>query len=189
MEHLIEQQLIQSPIFTVSLDKYGDQESFYTFGYIDDTVLPKGNRISYVDINSKNGFWEFPSPQIRVGRHTVKRPNGNTAIADTGTTLILLDDAALDEIYNRVKGAKMDRSGWILPTASRPENISFAVGKNFYTISGEDLKFADAGNGMSFGSIQSRGQNKQDIFGDVSAAALNVLEGISWLFYRFYRCF
>lgn len=86
--------------------------------------------------------------------------------------LILLDDAALDEIYGRVRGAKMDHSGWILPTKSRPANMQFAVGNTFYTISGEDLKFADAGNGMSFGSIQSRGTNKQDIFGDVSASPM-----------------
>lgn len=79
----------------------------------------------------------------------------------------MLDDATLDEVYGKIKGAKMDRSGWILPTAARPQNMSFAVGTKFYTISGEDLKFADAGNGMSFGSIQSRGHNKQDIFGDV----------------------
>lgn len=37
-----------------------------------------------------------------------------------------------------------------------------------YTIPGADLAFADAGNGMSFGSVQSRGQNPQDILGDVS---------------------
>lgn len=90
MEHLIEQQLIESPIFTVSLDKYGDQESFYTFGYIDNDVLPKGNKISYVDVDSTNGFWEFPSSQIRIGNHVVKRPRGNTAIADTGTTVCIL---------------------------------------------------------------------------------------------------
>ena len=69
----------------------------------------------------------------------------------------------------------MDRTGWILPAASRPSNISFAVGKTFYTISGEDLKFADAGHGMSFGAIQSRGQNKQDIFGDVNRCRLTLL--------------
>lgn len=63
----------------------------------------------------------------------------------------------------------MDNTGWLLPTSSRPDNVSFAVGQSFFTISGEDLKFADAGKGMSFGAIQSRGQNKQDIFGDVRA--------------------
>ena len=87
MEHLIEQQLIHYPIFTVSLDKYGDQESFYTFGYIDHTVLPSGNRISYVDVDSTNGFWEFPSSQMKIGRKVVRRRPGNTAIADTGTTV------------------------------------------------------------------------------------------------------
>jgi hypothetical protein len=86
--------------------------------------------------------------------------------------LILLDDASLDEIYGRVRGARVDRTGWILPTASRPANMSFVVGNRFYTISGEDLKFADAGNGMSFGAIQSRGQNKQDIFGDVNQCCM-----------------
>lgn len=87
MEHLIEQQLIDYPIFTVSLDKYGDQESFYTFGYIDNSVLPSDSRISYVDIDSRNGFWEFPSSQMRIGQKIVRRPRGNTAIADTGTTV------------------------------------------------------------------------------------------------------
>ena len=86
MEHLIEQQLIHYPIFTVSLDKYGDQESFYTFGYIDHSVLPSGSRISYVDIDSSNGHWEFPSSQMRISNHVVHRRAGNTAIADTGTT-------------------------------------------------------------------------------------------------------
>lgn len=85
--------------------------------------------------------------------------------------LILLDDNAIDDIYGKIHGAKMDSSGWMLPTNSRPDNISFAVGDHYFTISGEDLKFAPSNNGMSFGAIQSRGQNKQDIFGDVSTAA------------------
>lgn len=85
MEHLIEQNLVKSPLFTVHLDKYGDAEkSFYTFGYIDHSALPVGSHITYVDVNSANGFWEFPSPSIQVGRHTAHRHPNNTAIADTG---------------------------------------------------------------------------------------------------------
>lgn len=86
--------------------------------------------------------------------------------------LILLDDAALDAIYRSVPGARIDHSGWILPTKSRPSDISFSVAGKFFAISGEDLKFADAGGGMSFGSIQSRGQNRQDILGDVRACLI-----------------
>ena len=51
--------------------------------------------------------------------------------------------------------------------ASSIPDIGFAVGDNLFTIPGADLAFADVGNNMSFGSIQSRGQNPQDILGDV----------------------
>lgn len=87
MENLISQRLLKEPLFTVWLDKYGDQPSFYTFGYIDETVLPAGSHIAYVNVDSSNGFWEFPSTQMKIGKKTVKRPTGNTAIADTGTTV------------------------------------------------------------------------------------------------------
>jgi hypothetical protein len=170
MQNMIDQGLIQQPIFTVKLDK-GDSSGFYTFGYIDETVLPEGTDIVYSDVDSSYGFWEFPSPSIQIGTQTESRGTGNTAIADTGTTLILLSDQAVQDIYNTISGAKLDNSagGYVLPTDSTPPNISFAVGTadNIFTIAGEDLKFADAGNGMSFGAIQSRGQNPQDILGDV----------------------
>jgi hypothetical protein len=55
----------------------------------------------------------------------------------------------------------------------------------FYSIPGTDLFFADAGNNMSFGSIQSRGQNPQDILGDVSGSALSPLVISSPLFFAF----
>lgn len=73
----------------------------------------------------------------------------------------------MDEIYGRIPGAKLGHSGWTLPKTSRPEAVSFAVGATYFSISGEDIKFADAEQGRSFGAIQSRGQNKQDILGDV----------------------
>ncbi len=63
----------------------------------------------------------------------------------------------------------MDHSGWTLPSNANCPDIAFSVGGKFFAISGEDLKFADAGNGMSFGAIQSRGSNRQDILGDVSS--------------------
>lgn len=87
MENLIAQQLLAEPIFTCWLDKYGDEPSFYTFGYIDKTVLPAGSQIAYTNVDSSNGFWEFPSTQLKIGKKTIKRAAGNTAIADTGTTV------------------------------------------------------------------------------------------------------
>ncbi|KAF9507356.1 hypothetical protein BS47DRAFT_1422053 [Hydnum rufescens UP504] len=145
VQELVERNIIKQPIFTAKLDKGGTG-----------THTAASSRIIYTDVDSSHGFWEFGSPQLRVGRKTVnRRPACRT------------NDAALDAIYRPIPGARIDHSGWIVPTKSRPPDISFSVAGVFFAIAGEDLKFADAGGGMSFGSIQSRGQNRQDILGDV----------------------
>jgi len=170
MENMIAQRLISRPLFTVKLNK-GDSSGFYTFGYIDRTIAGDVSAIRYTPIDSSKGFWEFPSTTLRIGRRIVQRASGNTAIADTGTTLILLDDAACSAIYGSISGATHGNSqgGWTLPSNATdlPSTISFAVGNYMYSIPGIDLLFADAGDGRAYGSIQSRGQNSQDILGDV----------------------
>ncbi|KZW03890.1 acid protease [Exidia glandulosa HHB12029] len=169
MQNMIDDGLIQQPIFTVRLDKE-DSEGYYAFGFIPDEV--DQSSIVYTDIDSSNGFWEFVSPSIKVGDQTFSRGDRNTAIADTGTTLILISDEAVSQIYGAIPGAKLDNTqgGWVIPSdATNIPEISFAVGTSdtFFTIAGEDLMFADVGNGTFFGAIQSRGQMDQDILGDV----------------------
>ncbi|KZO99775.1 acid protease [Calocera viscosa TUFC12733] len=170
--NMIKDKLVEQPIFTVKLDKE-DSKGFYTFGALAsaEAVGASVSDIQYTDVISTNGFWEFLSPSLTIGTTTSKREANNTAIADTGTTLLLLSDTACALIYRSIPGAKMDAQagGWVLPTNSTPPNLSFGVGNAGleFGIPGEDLKFADAGNGMSFGSVQSRGGNTQDILGDV----------------------
>jgi len=168
--NMISQSLIPQPLFTVKLDK-GDSSGFYTFGYIDDTVLPSGSAITYAKIDSSNGFWEFQSPELVVNGNSTARASGNTAIADTGTTLILLDDTAVKAIYSTIEGATLNNSagGWVVPSSasSNLPTIGFSVAGTIYNIAPGDLLFSDNGDGTYFGAIQSRGQNPQDILGDV----------------------
>jgi hypothetical protein len=93
----------------------------------------------------------------------------NTAILDTGTTLILLHDTFAHLIYAAIPGAYLssDSGGYIFPTNTKVPPLSFCVGDYLFTIPGSDLAFSDAGKGMSFGAVQSRGGNPQDILGDV----------------------
>ena len=44
--------------------------------------------------------------------------------------------------------------------------VSFAIGEKMFRINREDLAFADAGNGMTYGGIQSRGDLPFNIYGD-----------------------
>jgi len=172
MANLIAEDLLLKPIFTVKLDK-DHTKAFYTFGEIasDAETGVKSADIKYQPVITTHGFWEFLSPTIRVGETLVKREEGNTAIADTGTTILLLSDTACTLVYSQIQGAVLsaDAGGWILPSNSTPPQISLGFGPDGleYAICGQDLKYQDLQDGTHFGAIQSRGQTAYDILGDV----------------------
>jgi hypothetical protein len=164
-------------LFTAKLGSWRDAdepdkgESFYTFGYIDDaTVTAAGAQIAYTPIDNSQGFWMFDSTSATVNGKSVAR-SGNKAIADTGTTLALVDDDTCKAIYDAIPGAEYDNEsqGWIYPTDTTLDNlpvVSFAVGDNQYVVQKEDLGFAEAKSGYIYGGIQSRGDMDMDILGD-----------------------
>ena len=160
-----------SELFTAHLSNYKNTSDapFYTFGYIDQASLG-GQEPYYTPIDSSAGFWTFDSPSAVVAGKTINR-SGNTAIADTGTTLALVDDAVCQAIYDAIPGATYDSSqqGYIFPssvTTNQLPNVSFAVGGKQFSVQKEDLAFADAGNQMVYGGVQSRGTMTFDILGD-----------------------
>ncbi len=165
-----------SELFTAYLGSVKDTadpdkgKSFYTFGYIDQAALG-GQTPYYTPVDKSQGFWMFNSTSAVVAGKTVQR-SGNTAIADTGTTLALVDDATCEAIYKAIPGGKYDstQQGYIFPastTADQLPVVTFAVGDQQFPVQKEDLGFADAGNGMVYGGIQSRGTMTFDILGDV----------------------
>ena len=160
-----------SELFTAYLAnaKNTSDKPFYTFGYIDQDSLG-GQEPYYTKVDNSQGFWTFDSTSAVVAGKTVDR-SGNTAIADTGTTLALVDDNVCKAIYDAIPGGTYDQQqqGYIFPsntaTAKLPD-VSFAVGDQQFSVHKQDLAFADAGNGMVYGGIQSRGDMTFDILGD-----------------------
>ncbi|OBT49712.1 hypothetical protein VE04_09911 [Pseudogymnoascus sp. 24MN13] len=164
-------------LFTAYLGSWRDAddedkgESFYTFGYIDEkTVKKSGEEIYWTPVDNSQGFWMFDSPSATVNGRVVQR-KGNTAIADTGTTLALVSDETCRAIYDAIPGASYDyfNQGYVYPantTEDQLPTVTLAVGGKQFAIQKEDLGFADAGNGMIYGGIQSRGTMPFDILGD-----------------------
>ncbi|CAK3818093.1 related to pepsin precursor [Lecanosticta acicola] len=145
-------------------------ESFYTFGYIDQDAT-NGQTPAYTAVDNSQGFWMFDSASAKVGSQTVTR-SGNTAIADTGTTLALVGDDLCQAVYSAIPGAKQNtqQQGWVFPTStdlSSIPQIQVAVGDALFTINPEELPFQDLGDGTYYGGIQSRGDQGFDILGDV----------------------
>ncbi|KAK6343532.1 hypothetical protein TWF730_011122 [Orbilia blumenaviensis] len=184
VDMLIQQSNIpkDAELFTCKLGSWRDVtdepdhgESFYTFGFIHQPTLDfcgvSAENIYWAKIDSSAGFWQFSSTSITVNGKVTKRAKSNISIADTGTTLALLDDPSCFAIYKQIPGAKYSSSyqGFIFPasvTEAQLPEVSIDVGGKSFFIQKEDLGFADAGNGYIYGGIQSRGDLPLDILGD-----------------------
>jgi hypothetical protein len=184
IDNMIADKDISQQLFTAYLGSWRDAdeadkgESFYTFGYIDQDVLKTAGVTSpkYADVDNSQGFWQIQSTSATINGKTIQR-SGNTSIMDTGTTLCLVDDALVEAVYAAIPGSKYDdtQQGYLFPsstTADKLPDITLAIGDNQVAFQKEDLGFADAGNGMVYGSIQSRGSMDMDIYGDAVLKAM-----------------
>ncbi|RJE23627.1 Eukaryotic aspartyl protease [Aspergillus sclerotialis] len=175
VDNMIAQRKIptNSQLFTAKLSSSRDNNdpSFYTFGFIDeDTVKATGQEITYARVNNMMGLWMFDSTTASVNGKTIDR-FWNSAIADTGTTLALVDDAMCHDIYNAIPGAKYDSDsqGYIFPSdtpTNKLPTVEFAVGHKMFMVRKEDLAFSEVKPGFVYGGIQSRGTMGFDILGD-----------------------
>lgn len=139
------------PLFSANLKK--DAAGSYEFGKIDTTAF-KGN-LANVSVDASNGFWQFDSPQFQVGNGAVQANNGSgIAIADTGTTLMLVDDAVVNAYYAQVTGAQFDAQsgGVVFPCNAALPDLSVAFGANHMaTIPGNLNNFTEIGTDTTTG--------------------------------------
>jgi hypothetical protein len=131
---------------------------------------------NYASVDNSQGFWQIQSTSATINGDTITR-SSNTSIMDTGTTLCLVDDSLVDAVYKAIPGAKYDQTqqGYVFPSDTSVNDlpdVKFAIGDGLMTFQKEDLGFADAGNGMVYGSIQSRGSMDMDIYGDAVLKAI-----------------
>ena len=141
---------LAQPVFTANL-KHG-QAGTYEFGQIDSSMF-QGD-INYTPVAGNSGFWMFPSNSFRVGNgSTQQNAEGNPAIADTGTSLLLADDSVVNGYYGQVQGAAYNdqQGGFTYPCDASLPDLHIALGPSYMgTIPGDMLTFASAGDGSKF---------------------------------------
>ncbi|KAG8411251.1 hypothetical protein J3459_016463 [Metarhizium acridum] len=127
---------LQAPLFTANLTARC-QTGTYNFGYIDDRE--HDGEISYTDVDGSQGFWGFTASGYAVGNGNLQSAEIQ-GIADTGTTLLLIDDSIVDDYYSQVQGAQNDRQmgGYVFDCSSELPDFSFGVGQAKITIPGSN---------------------------------------------------
>ena len=137
---------LAEPVFTANLKH--NATGFYEFGKIDTTQFT--GSISYTPIDTSTGFWQFPSNSFSVGNGQVQ-PNteGHPAIADTGTSLLLVDDPVIQGYYSQVHGAEFNENqgGITFPCDAVLPDLHLALGPSYMaTLSSDLMSFAEVGN-------------------------------------------
>jgi aspergillopepsin I len=166
---------LATPVFTADLKHQAP--GTYTFGSIDTTKYT--GDLFYVSVDSSNGFWEFTATGYQIGTAAAKTESVD-AIADTGTTLLIISDDIAAAYYAAVDGAYYDvtQGGYVFDCSATLPDFTAIIGSYKAVIPGKYVNFAPIGPGSvlpglltpsdaCFGGIQGNQGSGMSIFGDI----------------------
>lgn len=150
---------LAEPVFTADLRH--NAVGAYEFGRIDNSKFT--GQLAWIPVNTAMGFWQFTTSSFSVGNSQAQRVAPAQAIADTGTTLMLVSQAVANAYYSQVQGARNDPNagGVIFPCNTNLPDLFVDVGGRYMArIKGDDIRFAqiDATSKFVPSSITSRKQ-------------------------------
>jgi aspergillopepsin I len=155
---------LASPLFAVTLKH--NAPGTYDFGFIDKSKYT--GSLAYADVDNSQGFWEFTADSYKVGSQSGSSIKG---IADTGTTLLLLDDEVVSAYYKQVDGAQQDSSagGYTFDCSAKLPDFTVTISGYDAVVPGDLINYAPASQGSStcLGGIQSNSGIGFSIFGDI----------------------
>jgi hypothetical protein len=156
---------LKKGIFTADLEP--DNGGTYEFGNVDLTRIQ--GKLANIPVNPAQGFWQFDNSEIQVNGQKVN-VKGGPAIADTGTSLMLVNTDAAIAYYKQVKGAQFNQQvgGFIFPCNANLPDFGVGMGPNGHiaTVPGKDIIFNKLNQNVCFGGIQSNAGAGIQILGD-----------------------
>lgn len=151
--------------FTADLD--ADASGTYEFGKIDTTKYQ--GELHTTTIDNSRGFWEFDSASYSIGGQVTQNPNASPAIADTGTSLVMVDEDIAEAYYAQIEGSSVSSAagGYVYPCDANVPAFGIAIGDSGFiaTINGTDIEYARVATNTCFGGVQGNSNQGLQIYG------------------------
>ncbi|KAF8934632.1 Type I transmembrane sorting receptor [Dissophora ornata] len=141
MDNAIASKSVALPVVSVFLPSVrmnGGQGGHYLFGAIDHKRY--SGTLTYVPV-TKQGYWQVHVNDVKMNGQSLGQ--SSEAIIDTGTTLIIVSDAAAAAIHKNIQGAVLsdEEGGWLVPCAlaKSKETFSFSMGGSDFKVAVADM--------------------------------------------------
>lgn len=141
------QRTMQQGVFAVNMKPGGP--NYYDFGSVDRSAA-KG-KIQYTPVDNSNGFWQFATSSYRIGSGETVAFGHQTAIADSGSSLMNLEPEVVKAYYasvpNAVQGEVEPPWIWTFPCDAKLPDFHVALGSYMATIPGHIINYEPNGDG------------------------------------------
>ncbi|KAF9139943.1 hypothetical protein BG015_001844 [Linnemannia schmuckeri] len=168
LDNVIAADLLAQPVVSVFLPSerlFNGKGGEYLFGGIDSSKFT--GSLIYVPVIRK-AYWQVAIKDTLYNGQSLGQ--GGEGIIDTGTTLVIVDEAAAQAIHEGIDGALHDPEvGWLVPCSVRSDSanrVSFSMGGGAFHVPLADLAYQEVGSGYCYSGIQG-GKYGLWILGDV----------------------
>lgn len=163
---------LKQPVFTANL-KHAATGS-YEFGNIDQNSY--SGPMVWTPVDSSRGYWQFTSNFYAIKTHQNAKNNvqASPAIADTGTSLLLMDPIIAQDYYSQVPGSAVDNAagGYAFPCNANLPDLFIGISGNVNSgqmnqIPGSLMNYSPINATHCFGGLQSNQGGGLQILGDI----------------------
>ncbi|KAF9904531.1 1,3-beta-glucanosyltransferase [Linnemannia zychae] len=168
LDNAIAANLLAQPVVSVFLPSerlFNGKGGEYLFGGIDESKYT--GSLTYVPVTRK-AYWQVAIEDMFYNGQSLGQ--AAEGIIDTGTTLVIIGDAAARAVHKGIEGAvHHSEAGWLVPCSVRSDTInrvSFGMGGGVFHVPLADLAYQEVGSGYCYSGIQG-GRDDLWILGDV----------------------
>jgi aspergillopepsin I len=158
---------LQKKVFAANLRATGN--GTWDFGYTDKSKYT--GKIAYAPLVNGTRYWEIDVKEYAVGSGSFGSATIGNVIVDSGTSLVYLPQAVVEDYYSKIAGYEFTVGGsYTFPCNSTIPDFRFKIdGGKILSIPGSDVNFAvyDKAKGICTGAISSQLNSKYSILGNL----------------------